>query len=492
MEELYPIGLGTGRFPFRGAETYKEDFEAAVNLVLYALDHGVNYIDVAKGYSSGYAYSVLKEAFKRTDRQYNVTVKINVYDPHTTNEEYYNEALSILDQMGLRKASHFLMWTLMDPEQFERATAPGGLYEVALRLKQEGRIDHIGASLHMQKDEIINVINSGLVEFVLISCNLINLLDMLPVLDLAKEKNVDVFVMNPLYGGLIPQNAKMFEYAKLYSDESVVQAAVRALLAHPAVKCVLAGASNIDQLDDYLKAAEDRFLTENKEERLQLLKTKLESSPTFCSFCRYCIDCPKKIPVPQLMNARNIFVLQDGLSEKQAIANYFKVLHEKFDLSFESGENPCIHCGKCERRCTQHLPIIKSVDEIYTMIRKAGYDKESRRRRFDELINGKGYKIIGFWPASAGTKKIIDIYKDLFGEPDFDIILFDSNKELRGKEAFGYPVFNKEDVVNEKPDCILITSFKYGEVIKNQIQDLSDNGIDLKVLYREDDADWLW
>lgn len=492
FDNIFPIGLGTGRFPSFRPENYEADLKNAVDLVLYALDHGVNYIDVGKNYGGGHAYSALKEAFRRTDKEFHVTVKVNAYDENETAEGYYREALSILHAMGLERASHFLLWTLMSSEQFHQATRKNSLYDAALRLKEEGRVEHIGASVHMRPKEILEVIDSGLFEFVLISYNLLNFLDMQSVLERALEKGVDILVMNPLYGGLIPENGEAFAYAKLQEDETVVQAAVRAVLAHPAVKCVLAGAASKDQLDEYLSAAASESDAQSRRERLQIVKERTAGSNTFCSYCRYCAACPKGIPVPEIMNARNTYVLRSGRSAISAEQGFFQTLHEKFQTEFESSENPCIHCGQCERRCTQHLDIIRSVDEIYRLVGRTGYDNQSRKKRFDQLLGGKGYRKVGLWPASAGTMNILEVFRKLFGEPPFEIFLFDSNADLHGREKFGYTVHTKEEAVQLGIDCILITSFLHGEEIRRQIRDLEGRGIDVKTLYRQGDVDWWW
>lgn len=492
IDNIFPIGLGTARFPFPSPETYKADLENAVNLVLYALDHGINYIDVGKGYSTNKAFSVLKEAFRRTDKPFHVTVKVNAYDENETSEGYYREALSVLNAMGLERASHFLLWTLMSSEHFHQAVRSGSLYDAALRLKKEGMIEHIGTSVHMCPDDIVEVIDSGLFEFVLISYNLVNFMDMQRVLDRALEKDVDILVMNPLYGGLIPENSAAFSYAKFQESETVVQAAIRALLAHPAVKCVLAGASDRKQLEEYLSAVTPEFDMRNKRDRLKILKERTYGSNTFCSYCQYCAECPKGIPIPQIMNARNVFGLA-GQSQNNSLERaYFRYLNEKFHTEFESSENPCIHCGQCEKKCTQHLNIIRSVDETYQLVGRTCYDKVSRKKRLDRLLGGREYQKVGFWPASAGTMKILEIYKSLLGEPPFEILLFDSNADYHGKEKFGYTVCAKEDAVALGVNCILITSFLHGGAIYDDIKDLETQGIDVKTLYCEDDVDWWW
>ncbi len=490
FENIFPIGLGTARFPFKSKETYAQDFENAVNLVLYALEQGVNYIDVGRGYSFNNAISVLNEAFKRTNSQYNVTIKVNSFDKYKDKDYYYAEAISVLNDLGLSSASHFLLWTLMDIKHFKRSISENNIYDAALQLKKEGKIKYIGASLHMQHTEILEVIDSGLFEFLLISCHLLNFGDMQKVLDRAYEKGIDILVMNPLYGGLIPQNETLFEYAKMSENETVIQAAIRSLLSHPAIKCVLAGASNTQQLDNYISAVKDDLVS--RQVRFKHLMQYTTKNQVFCSYCRYCVDCPMRIPVPEIMNARNIIALH-GVDDGSNIESiFFRLLNEKFNLTFETYENPCIGCGKCESHCTQHLDIIKSIDLVYKMLKKTCYDMKSRKERFEELIPSSKYKKIGFWPASQGTMKILDVYKHIFNEIPFDIYLFDSNSSYIGTNRFGYKVYSASEAKDLGIECILITSYKYGKDIYEQNKHLEQQGIDLKVLYKDSDVDWWW
>ncbi len=492
MEDIFPIGLGTARFPFKSADTYSEDFENAVSLVLYAMERGINYFDVGEGYSNGHAMEVLKEAFSRATVPYHATVKINCYDERYTIDDYYNKGLEILGKLGIEYADYFLLWTLIDSKQFHHAIEKDSLYDAALKLKKEGKVRHIGTSVHMTYDEIKEVIESGLFEFVLVSYHLLNFVDMQSVLDCALEHNVDILVMNPLYGGLIPQSEDLFSYAKTEADATVTQAAIRAVLAHPAVKCVLAGASNKEQLDGYVSAVTGWYNVDNRRERLEWLKKNIHESGTYCSYCRYCVDCPKKIHVPELMNASNIFSLQKGKAEGASVKAYFRLLHEKFNISFESSENPCIKCRKCERRCTQHLSIIKTIQNVYDMVAETHYDMASRKSRFNLLLNGKGYKKVGFWPASLGTVKILGLYSKLCGEYPFEIYLFDSNPDLFGKDKYGYIVHSKQEIIELGIDCILVTSYNYRKEIHEKLRDIEETGVDVRELYQEGDLDWWW
>ena len=143
-------------------------------------------------------------------------------------------------------------------------------------------------------------------------------------------------------------------------------------------------------------------------------------------------------------------------------------------------------------KCTQHLDIIRSIDETYRLVERTGYDRGSRKKRFEELLGGEGHQRVGFWPASAGTMKILDIYRNLFGKIPFEVFLFDSDPDLHGREKFGYLVHAKEKAVSLGIDCILITAFLHGTAIREGVKDLEAQRIHVKALYREEDVDWRW
>ena len=126
------------------------------------------------------------------------------------------------------------------------------------------------------------------------------------------------------------------------------------------------------------------------------------------------------------------------------------------------------------------------------MVRDSAYDRESRRRRFEDLLLRDGYQKVGLWPASAGTMKILEICKDVCGELPFEVFLFDSNADYHGKERFGHVVHSKGEAKNLGVECVLITSYQHGKAIHGQIRDVEEQGIAVKELYREGDVDWWW
>jgi len=79
-----------------------------------------------------------------------------------------------------------------------------------------------------------------------------------------------------------------------------------------------------------------------------------------CTGCGYCKGCPKDIPIPKFMDAYNQMILSGDSGSIMDRIKYHWNIDEKLAAT-------CIACKKCERQCTQHLPIIERLAEISTL-----------------------------------------------------------------------------------------------------------------------------
>ena len=75
---------------------------------------------------------------------------------------------------------------------------------------------------------------------------------------------------------------------------------------------------------------------------------------TLCTGCGYCKKCPVDIDIPKFMDAYNEKLLGSSVIDR---------LKYHWGIS-ELDALKCVGCGKCEGLCTQHLPIIRRLQEI--------------------------------------------------------------------------------------------------------------------------------
>ena len=72
------LGLGAMRLPTKGGPA-DVDEPASIEMIRYAVDHGVNYIDTAVGYCGGDSQRVLSEALKGRRDQVILSTKNHYY-----------------------------------------------------------------------------------------------------------------------------------------------------------------------------------------------------------------------------------------------------------------------------------------------------------------------------------------------------------------------------------------------------------------------------
>ena len=470
FSSYFPLGLGTSRFPVSGPGD-TAGIDKSIAIVRHALDAGVNYIDTAYPYSAGMAQAVLKEAFAQTAQPFGVTVKV-MHDMDKTADDARRRVEMQLKAMGLDKAAFFMCWTITGYSVFQDIMQKGGIYDGALRLKDEGIIDHICFSAHAPPDDIINIIKSGAFDGATLYYNITNAAVMQPVLDAAHGSGIDVAVMGPLGGGLIAQNPEFFDFARSGGDGGIAQAAMRFAKAHPAVKIVLSGISCVQETDENIRVFTSEN-TEPDEARLARVLCSVNELPAFCTGCNYCEGCPEGIPVSEIMTKRNklLFIPKETYNRDNPdlIRNLNLFRSHSGEWLPDSSVNPCTRCGQCEVKCTQNLSIIEGIADMFSRADEAGFSLAARRDRLRELLAGKGFKRVGLYPNGGFANLVIEYYERFFGKPEFEWLQFNSDPKMWGQESGGLPVYSPGDINTLKLDIIVICTYKYDNEIYNDL-----------------------
>ena len=155
--------------------------------------------------------------------------------------------------------------------------------------------------------------------------------------------------MNPLGGGMIPNNADRLEFIKGPNDKNVVQAAIRFNISQPSITSALVGFTTREHVDEAVSAVES--FQPYDASHVKNIKSKVtESFNGFCTMCGYCLPCPANVDVPRLMEAYNHKILTgSGHGIRARLKWHWGVAPETAAA--------CLDCGQCEEQCTQRLPI---------------------------------------------------------------------------------------------------------------------------------------
>lgn len=140
------------------------------------------------------------------------------------------------------------------------------------------------------------------------------------------------------------------------------QAALRFVASHREITVTLAGCSAKEHVDDAVRAVE--HLEERPaEDIVSHYQNAGIALNNLCTGCGYCKGCPKQIEIPKLMDAYNHMLLTK--KESRILSR----LSDHWDIDPLQAAK-CIACEKCEKQCTQHLPIIERLKEISELVMK--------------------------------------------------------------------------------------------------------------------------
>ncbi|MDR3207055.1 MAG: aldo/keto reductase [Oscillospiraceae bacterium] len=336
-------------------EEYADGPERCAEIVLRARELGVNYFDTAPGYCNDQSEAIVGHAIKQMKEKPYVSTKCGLWMTDTA-EGAYERILRSLERLHVDKLTVYNMWCIKNIDEYRRMTAPGGIYDGIRRARDEGLVEHICCSAHIDGKGLAAIAADGLVESVTLGYNALNFAYRRAGVKACHAAGLGVVTMNPLGGGMIPRHADLFSFLKSQPDETLVQSALRLLIGQKEISAALPGPGSIAELEECLSAADrERVVTE---ETLAALSERLgQELDTLCTGCSYCDECPVDIPIPKLLESYNDYILKgsyDAIGQR---------LRDHWGITAEKAAD-CVQCGQCETLCTQKLPIMQRLAEI--------------------------------------------------------------------------------------------------------------------------------
>ena len=361
--QLSMLGLGTMRLPLIDGDNAKIDERATAEMVDYAMEHGINYYDTAWGYHEGNSETVVGKVLSAHPRDsFYLASKFPGYDQENflKIEEIFEKQL---EKCGVDYFDFYLFHTVTEENIEWYLDRKYGLLEYLLKQKENGRIRHLGFSAHADCDVMRRFLEAygEHIEF----CQLqINYLDWTyqkakDKVDLLKEYDIPVWVMEPLRGGKLAALSveEEKELLELRPDEDIPAWAFRFLQTIPNVKVVLSGMSNFTQLKENIATfEEDKPLNEEEMKAVLRIADGMMGRMLPCTSCRYCTSkCPKELDIPRLLEIYNNQIFA-GLEEipEASLKNVEK----------EKWPSECIGCRSCEKVCPQGIKISEAMADF--------------------------------------------------------------------------------------------------------------------------------
>ena len=361
--KLSALGFGAMRLPVIDGDDSRIDEAMTMRMVDTAMKNGINYYDTAWGYHGAQSELVLGKALARYPREsFYLATKFPGYDAANWGkvEEIFEKQL---EKLGVEYFDFYLFHNVcemnidayLDDEKY-------GIYSYLMKQKENGRIKHLGFSCHGSMDVLKRFLDAygDHMEF----CQLqLNYLDWTfqngkEKVDLLAERNIPVWVMEPLRGGKLASLNPEYEaeLKQLRPDEEIPAWAFRFLQSIPSVTMILSGMSNEEQLEKNLVTfSEDKKLSETEQKALMSIADRMLAVGTVpCTACHYCVShCPMGLDIPKLLSLYNEHIYTGGgFIAPMALAA----------LPEDKKPQACLHCRSCEQVCPQQIKI----SEVFT------------------------------------------------------------------------------------------------------------------------------
>ncbi len=358
------LGFGCMRFPVINGDPKNIDEEKAIEMLHYAIDNGVNYIDTAYPYHGGASELLVGKALKNGYREkVKLATKLPMWLVKTSEDcdRFLNEQLKKLDTEYI---DLYLMHA-MDKKRFMQAKELG-IWDFLCKAKESGKIKNIGFSFHDDVNTFKEILDAYDWDFCQIQYNYmdINYQAGDEGLAYAASKGIPVVVMEPLRGGKLAKNPPE-DVRNQLQDTGMTPAelALRWIWNHPGVKVVLSGMGTMEQVKDNLKTADKAHADSLTPQELSIVSNIRDSynkrTKVGCTGCSYCMPCPAGVDIPENFSAYNEAFVYDDLP---GMKKYYSRIDAKNRAS------ACVKCGKCEKLCPQGIEIRNMLEEVNTAL----------------------------------------------------------------------------------------------------------------------------
>ncbi len=367
--EVSVLGFGAMRLPIIGKDAYHVDEPKAIEMIRYAIDHGVNYLDTAYPYHEKQSEIIVGKALLNGYRE---KVKVATKLPSWLVEKPDDFDRFLDEQLEKLQTDHidfYLLHTLNSTHWPKlRDWEVLNWAETAIG---DGRIRYLGFSFHDELavfKEIVDATDRW--TFCQIQYNLMDIEYQagLEGLQYAADKGLAVVVMEPLRGGQltskIPKSvAALWERAPM--RRTPAEWALQWIWNHPEVSVVLSGMSTLQQVIENLDTADRSEAGILTDEELNLIDEVREQyrelAPVPCTNCKYCMPCPNGVEIAAILEYYNDSFVFDNPKASRSLYR---------GLSEDKRADNCVECFECEEKCPQGIPISEYLKKSHTWLNK--------------------------------------------------------------------------------------------------------------------------
>ena len=300
--------------------------EEAAKLLRKAYEGGIDFYDTARAYTDseekvGFAFEGMRDK-----------IIIATKSGAKTVEDLRKDIETSLKNL---KTDHIDLYQFHNPPFCPVPGGEDGLYDEALKLKQEGKIRHIGITNH-RLAVAREAIESGLYATLQFPFSYLSGEQEQDLISKCREKGMGFIAMKGMAGGLIRSGYAAAAFME--TQEGVVP---------------IWGVQREWELDQFLACVKNGAeLTEDLRQIIE--KDRQELCGEFCRGCGYCMPCPMGIQINQC--ARMVLMARRA-GERDWKTPYWQEEMKKVER--------CINCRQCVSKCPYGLDAPRLLRENY-------------------------------------------------------------------------------------------------------------------------------
>lgn len=378
-EPMKKLGFGLMRLPRLDPNDGRSiDYEQTQVLIDRFMQAGFGYFDTAMAYQGGEGErcfgKLVADRYPRDS--FFLTTKLPTW--HFEGENDLERAFEEeLERLHLDYVDNYYIHALAD----HNMELPTKLryFDFFSRKKAEGKMKNIGFSFHGTPELLEQLLTEHPeVDMVQLQLNYVDWdapnVRSRECYEICLKHGKKITVMEPLKGGTlvnIPEEAKrlMLEYDP---EASIASWGIRFAASLENVVVVLSGMNQMAQMDDNISYMRDfKPLNADEFKILEQVREIIRSNIYVpCTACRYCEPgCPKHICIPDYFGLFNDYK-RSGETYLPIHWNIYHALTHKHSMARD-----CVRCGQCEKRCPQHLPVMRYLAEFSSALDgRTGHD----------------------------------------------------------------------------------------------------------------------
>lgn len=359
------LGFGCMRLPRITADEPQIDMDKLQEMVDYAYASGVNYFDTAYPYHKGLSELAVGQALEKYPREsFFLADKMPGWEVKTLEDadRIFEEQLK---KCRVEYFDFYLCHAL--GEENYKIYREIDIYGLLRRKKAEGKIRHLGFSSHADVALLEEIAGAHEWDFAQIQLNYLDwtMQNAKKQYEILTSHGLPCIIMEPVRGGALATLCKSGVDVLRAQEPGSTPAswAIRFAASLPNVMTVLSGMTTMEHMRDNVSTMSPfRALSEQETGMLFEVAELYKKSRTVpCTGCRYCMDCPSGVDIPEMFALYNRYMLTED--EDALLAAYKAVQESKY-------AKHCVECRACTANCPQGIDIPERLKEVAQLMEK--------------------------------------------------------------------------------------------------------------------------